>query len=827
MSVLEILPFLKDPKPEVRLEATKHLAGLSGSDEGREALLAVDGKILIRSLSRLVGDLAPVSQQALTTLINLSNEPELVSHMVQGSSLFNKVMENLKTYNEKIGNNKAKLQIERAMQEDTKIHLRLNLILLSNLSQTSSGALCMLQADCENRDLVGLNILRLTKWFLTSSPNSYMQMKNDKATASSYGEDEDGSTNAVTVDVHKDDDDEWKYVAGILANITRLKEGRDILMDRERGILRSLLRELHSKSLTRRQGIARVVRNICFERSKTMWMITDIDINILYHIMKRLAGPEPVKEGEDDPSYPDLYGDNVVRENDISIRKIMVDSLVLLASSSRNARDIMRKRKVYPIVREMHSNTEERLEREKRAKDASKHRDANTQVAKVGDLKVVENNEPTKFDEAVFKLVDYLMGDEAMDDDGTEVAAGDLDGTKKNNNEGPEIEVLDDANEEKTDVGQEQQKIKLETSELHQHFKMQVADDDGKKEKGGETFDWGPGEDDGASSSDDDDLPMMKNLNVDEDSDDENVEITDSEMKNSLATKHKDDGNESYKVGDYDRAIECYTRGIEVDAGKEIMCVLYSNRSAALTIKRRWVEAEADATTCISIAPDFARGYCRLSKCKEKQGYLEDAIGVLERGLRALPGNVMINDAVDVLMVKRSRLAEKKKTRLAKLKKERQMEKDKKKKAAANNNAVTTSDTPPSTGGPLNLSVDMAKMKKEEILNLQKLAAKYEDTKRKHREAGILLERQVYDKRKDTIVLDQVNALDDKHVTYRSIGKIYIKEPLNAIKKKIKEDIDQRDQESVNLKSRREYLQKQLVSQESELKDIVKTMNSR
>ena len=47
------------------------------------------------------------------------------------------------------------------------------------------------------------------------------------------------------------------------------------------------------------------------------------------------------------------------------------------------------------------------------------------------------------------------------------------------------------------------------------------------------------------------------------------------------------------------------------------------------------------------------------------------------------------------------------------------------------------------------------------------------------------------------------------------------------LKRKIKEDIDQRDQESVNLKSRREYLQKQLVSQESELKDIVKTMNSR
>ena len=59
MSVLEILPFLKDQKPEVRLQATQHLAGLSGSMEGREKLLEVDGKILTQALARLIGDLAP------------------------------------------------------------------------------------------------------------------------------------------------------------------------------------------------------------------------------------------------------------------------------------------------------------------------------------------------------------------------------------------------------------------------------------------------------------------------------------------------------------------------------------------------------------------------------------------------------------------------------------------------------------------------------------------------------------------------------------------------------------------------------------------------
>ena len=118
-------------------------------------------------------------------------------------------------------------------------------------------------------------------------------------------------------------------------------------------------------------------------------------------------------------------------------------------------------------------------------------------------------------------------------------------------------------------------------------------------------------------------------------------------------------------------------------------------------------------------------------------------------------------------------------------------------------------------------------MQQEEILSLRKLAAKYEDTKRQHREAGILLERHVYDKRKDTIVLDQIDTLDEEHATYRSIGKIYIKEPLSTIKLKIKEGIDQREQESANIKSRREYLQKQLLSQEGELKDLVKTVNSR
>ena len=81
-------------------------------------------------------------------------------------------------------------------------------------------------------------------------------------------------------------------------------------------------------------------------------MITDSDINLLYHIMKRFGCPEPLKENEYDEQYPELYGEAASREPDISVRKTLVDCLVLIASSSRVARDIMRKRKVYPLVRD-------------------------------------------------------------------------------------------------------------------------------------------------------------------------------------------------------------------------------------------------------------------------------------------------------------------------------------------------------------------------------------------------------------------------------------------------------------------------------------------
>ena len=794
--VEELISFLKDPKPDVRLQAAGNVAGFAGTDGGRATLMSVDSKDLVKSLANLVGDLKDVAEQALTALINLSNERRIVSDMLN-CTLFDKLMENLKS-GEDAGNR------------------RLNLILLSNLTQSAEGSLRMLQANVEKRDLQGLNVLRLVQWFLKSSTN-VTPTKVTRVTSQDDGEFED----AVVVDIKNDDTDEWKYVAGILANVTRLKEGRDIVLDMQRGVLKKLLPELHSPSLVRRQGIARVLRNVCFERQKTMWMVTDSDINLLYHIMKRFGCPEPLKENEYDEQYPELYGEAASREPDISVRKTLVDCLVLVASSSRKARDIMRKRKVYPLVREMHSDTEGRLLEKKRQEDRAKFRDSGKQLAKVGDLTEVKDNEPTKFDEAVFKLVDYLMGDEAMEEDENEAQA-----------------VDDDAAPGPSQTG-------LSKSEQQTHFSMNAQD--APKSPSRETLAAAAEkrklvaqartqQDAGNSSSSDDDsddetnVLKFKNLNCADSEDEEDaVELDDAEKLETLATEYKDKGNGMYKVGDYDKAIEWYTKGIDVGASNRIACVCYSNRAASLTLKRRWVEAEADASTCISIAPEFARGYCRLAKVKQKQGYSEDGIGILEQALKKLPGNGLLEDELRKMKRARENAAVKKAARqkAAKERKEKDAAYDKAKAENEANSKPETKQFERTPDGLINLRVDSAKMSKEEMVQLQTLAGQYEDVKRQHREANLLMGRFEYEKKKDVLTLQEVASLESGRNTYRSIGKSYVMQPLEKIQDQIKSDITNRESEGTTLQSRQGYLQKRLISLEGELKDLVGGINSR
>ena len=79
-------------------------------------------------------------------------------------------------------------------------------------------------------------------------------------------------------------------------------------------------------------------------------------------------------------------------------------------------------------------------------------------------------------------------------------------------------------------------------------------------------------------------------------------------MAASPAEEHKAAGNDAFKAGDYLKAAAAYTKAIKADPANH---VYYSNRSQAFLKLSKVTKALEDAEKCISLAPDFVKGYHR------------------------------------------------------------------------------------------------------------------------------------------------------------------------------------------------------------------------
>lgn len=103
------------------------------------------------------------------------------------------------------------------------------------------------------------------------------------------------------------------------------------------------------------------------------------------------------------------------------------------------------------------------------------------------------------------------------------------------------------------------------------------------------------------------------------------------------ALKLKEEGNEFYRKKDYDQAIACYGRAIELAPESECAALCYSNRSAVFQVQKKYVKAEKDAQACLTIKPDFVRGYARLAQSQRKQQKFEAAAKTINDGLTRAP----------------------------------------------------------------------------------------------------------------------------------------------------------------------------------------------
>ena len=82
-----------------------------------------------------------------------------------------------------------------------------------------------------------------------------------------------------------------------------------------------------------------------------------------------------------------------------------------------------------------------------------------------------------------------------------------------------------------------------------------------------------------------------------------------SAEEKAQAEKFKQSGNGQMSSNNYDRAIEYYTKAINLDATNP---VYYSNRAAAYSSKGNHLSAISDAEKAIEADPSFLKAYSRL-----------------------------------------------------------------------------------------------------------------------------------------------------------------------------------------------------------------------
>ncbi|XP_021488514.1 RNA polymerase II-associated protein 3 [Meriones unguiculatus] len=115
----------------------------------------------------------------------------------------------------------------------------------------------------------------------------------------------------------------------------------------------------------------------------------------------------------------------------------------------------------------------------------------------------------------------------------------------------------------------------------------------------------------------------------------EKKQIEDHQNKQK-AISEKDLGNGFFKEGKYERAIECYTRGIAADGTNAL---LPANRAMAYLKIQKYEEAERDCTQAIFLDGSYSKAFARRGTARTYLGKITEAKQDFETVLLLEPGN--------------------------------------------------------------------------------------------------------------------------------------------------------------------------------------------
>lgn len=111
------------------------------------------------------------------------------------------------------------------------------------------------------------------------------------------------------------------------------------------------------------------------------------------------------------------------------------------------------------------------------------------------------------------------------------------------------------------------------------------------------------------------------------------------------AEEFKKEGNAAFVAKDFQKAIELFTKAIEVS--EQPNHVLYSNRSACYTSLKKFDEALNDAQECVKINPTWSKGYNRVGAAEFGLGNLDDAEKQYKKALELDASNKAAQDGLE------------------------------------------------------------------------------------------------------------------------------------------------------------------------------------
>lgn len=161
----------------------------------------------------------------------------------------------------------------------------------------------------------------------------------------------------------------FDYLSYFFADISKSEEGRAYFTSRQDydGVVpvTKLTVFTEHKSSIRRRGVASTIKNVAFDIPFHPTLFSEDEANLLPYILLPIMGAEEFTEEESMAMLPDLQllPPDKQRDSDNGIVTTHLETLLLL-TTTREGRDIMREIKVYPIIRECHIHVEDEGVRE-------------------------------------------------------------------------------------------------------------------------------------------------------------------------------------------------------------------------------------------------------------------------------------------------------------------------------------------------------------------------------------------------------------------------------------------------------------------------------